>query len=205
MPKGDGGDGLDNQATVLFQAMEQPEVRRPGRALDAPHPLRRELEPQEVIASAQIRPEWFARLAPDDVFEPTQAYLQTKFNHRLAGNVSVKVLFDTDHKQLRLAPVPKDLRAALWLQFAQAVEGQKTFRECKDCGAWFELSPEVARTNRKFCSNACRLRKYRQRQAQAQEMNARGMQVDRIARRLDTDAATVRGWLAGPARGKPPA
>ena len=38
--------------------------------------------------------------------------------------------------------VPASLGDAIWLQFAEAVCGDKTFRECLVCGKPFEISPD---------------------------------------------------------------
>jgi hypothetical protein len=150
---------------------------------------------REVIASPEVRPEWLELFRPPDVALPAAAYLQAKVNERLAGQVGVGLLHDVAQARPRLQPVPRTLLAALWLQFAAAVAEGKEYRTCRECGAWFELSPETARTNRRFCTNACRSRMYRQRQGRARERHAEGVPVEDIARELETDAATVRRWL----------
>jgi hypothetical protein len=60
------------------------------------------------------------------------------------------------------------LLSAAWLQLAQAIAGNHTYRACKECGDWFEISSRSdGRTARRlFCSDACKSRDYRrQRQA----------------------------------------
>jgi hypothetical protein len=56
--------------------------------------------------------------------------------------------------------VPDDLLGALWMQAVQAVHGVKGYRQCEQCGKWFELT-EQRRADAKFCSHACRSRAYR--------------------------------------------
>lgn len=58
----------------------------------------------------------------------------------------------------RISIYPKDLRTALWVQFAEAVQGNQHFESCANCGDWF-----LQRTARKkmYCSNACKNRAYR--------------------------------------------
>jgi hypothetical protein len=90
---------------------------------------------------------------------------------------------------------PRSLLGALWAQFAVAVGEAKKFRQCRTCGRWFELSPEAARTNRRFCSEACRSKAYRGRKERARELAAQGRTPDDIARELDSDLETVRSWL----------
>jgi hypothetical protein len=66
-------------------------------------------------------------------------------------------------RPLSLQLVSDTLLAALWLQFAQAIHGNKDYRACGACGRFFELDPAVARTNRLYCSDACRSKAYRTR------------------------------------------
>lgn len=61
--------------------------------------------------------------------------------------------------------VGRTLRGALWLQLASAVGGDKRFRQCPRDGRWWELHPDVARTNKVYCSDACRQAAYRERKA----------------------------------------
>jgi hypothetical protein len=107
------------------------------------------------------------------------------------------LLYDRDRQHLRLCQVPRTFLAALWLQFAQAVAEDKDYRQCGECGSWFEVSPEVARTNRRFCSNACRSRLYRQRQARAKELFAEGKSLQEIAAELRSTVAVVKKWIGG--------
>jgi hypothetical protein len=173
------------------------EVVYDPRAYVKPKGQRRDAADQvEVIASSTVRPEWFGFFPPNDAILPAVAFLQSKINERLAGKVHLRLLYDVEERHLRLNPVPEDLITALWLQFAEAVANDRNYRQCQECGAWFEISPEVARTNRRFCADACRLRMYRQRQGRARAMHAEGCTVEAIAAKLDSQVETVRGWLA---------
>jgi endogenous inhibitor of DNA gyrase (YacG/DUF329 family) len=58
---------------------------------------------------------------------------------------------------------PRDLLSAMWIQFGLAVGGKRQYRKCAWCGSTFEISPRIARTNRIFCSNACKQADYRER------------------------------------------
>ncbi len=66
-------------------------------------------------------------------------------------------------RPLALKIIAPTLLGALWLQFMLAVDGQKQYRACATCGQFFELDPAVARTNRRYCSDACKSRAYRAR------------------------------------------
>jgi hypothetical protein len=69
--------------------------------------------------------------------------------------------FDPD--TLNIQFWPDSLLAAMFLQLGLAVSGDKTFRQCVWCGSTFEITPSVARSNRLFCSNACKQADYRHR------------------------------------------
>lgn len=72
---------------------------------------------------------------------------------------------DSDTGAYRFTASARDLRSALYLQFATAVAEEKQFRNCETCGRPFELTPDVARTNRLFCKPYCRIKAYRRRQS----------------------------------------
>jgi hypothetical protein len=120
--------------------------------------------------------------------------LQDIVDKQLLGSVSPR-LESVQRGGLELAVVPLTLRGVLWLQFAQAVSGNKEFRTCRTCREWFKVSPESARTNRQFCSEACRSRAYRGRKEQAQRLAAEGRSPKDIAAELGSDVKTVRGWI----------
>jgi hypothetical protein len=110
---------------------------------------------------------------------------------------NVMVRFGQNRKLggLGLQVIPKSLLGALWLQFALAVGGNKKYRACGTCGQWFELSPDIARTTKHFCSDACRSRAYRGRKERAQLLAAEGKSLKDIAEQLESEVKTVKGWL----------
>jgi hypothetical protein len=97
----------------------------------------------------------------NDPVLPAQTYLQGVVNEKLARGVISQLLPAPETRQLTLYHVPRDLLGALWLQFARAMSGNKAYRVCKECGQWFEVSPERSRTTRQFCSDACKSKAYR--------------------------------------------
>ncbi len=103
--------------------------------------------------------------------------------------------------RLRFRSVPKTLLAALWVQFAMAVEGDRQYHQCDQCGLWFEVAGErrvganEKREGAKFCSNACRFRAYRHRQNEARELHAEGKSLKEVAGQLGSDVKTVTGWI----------
>lgn len=88
------------------------------------------------------------------------------FNDHIAdiGGGSTAQLAQTsgaDHPSLRL--VPRTLRSAIWLQFAQAVSENQILGKCEECPTWFEIGPGGGRPEKVYCSNACQMRAYRKR------------------------------------------
>ncbi len=152
-----------------------------------------------VIASPEVHPELLERFRPGDLVQPALCQIQRVMNEQIKGRVSPRLLWEVDRTRLGLYIHPASLLGALWLQFASAVDGQKEYRQCQECKTWFELSPEVARTNRHYCSNACRSRAYRQRQENALELDRKHTSIEEIAKILGTNARTVTHWIA---RGK---
>ena len=100
------------------------------------------------------------------MIEPALSYIQRVVNHRLKGSVSPRLLWNRDRSRLGVYVAPGSLLGALWLQFAQAIEHDNNFRRCVECGTWFELTPRTARSDKVYCTNACRTKAYRKRQAE---------------------------------------
>jgi hypothetical protein len=61
----------------------------------------------------------------------------------------------------RLVIEPPDLISALWIQFAESIADEREYRQCEVCGTYIELSPDVNRADRRYCSDACRSRALR--------------------------------------------
>ena len=131
----------------------------------------------------------------------SMAYLQWLINRELAEETVVpKVVMDKDRARLAFrfdTHTLQTLKGALWLQLAEAVTGDKTYRRCPTCSKWIEFSSEGARADRLFCSNACRNAAYRVRQDKARQLRARGKSFKAIAKELGSDAATVKRWITG--------
>jgi hypothetical protein len=93
-------------------------------------------------------------------------YLVEKLvNDHLKDRTSARLQWEAELGRPRLHLVPGNLLGALWLQFAQAVHSEKAYRVCPQCGKWFEAQRDAwhARSDRRFCSQACRSKAYRTR------------------------------------------
>lgn len=58
---------------------------------------------------------------------------------------------------LRLTYGADNLIGAMWLQFAFAVDGDRTYRDCPVCGKWWDATE--ARSHKAVCSDKCRAKK----------------------------------------------
>ena len=150
----------------------------------------------QIILSPEGHPEILEEARAGDLVKSALLQVQYRVNEQLRGLTSPRILWDIDGTRLGLGIQPTSLLGAMWLQLARAIDGQKDYRQCKECQTWFELSPEVARTNRQYCSNACRIRAYRGRQEKAQEMNRQHKPISEIAKILGTDARTAKVWIS---------
>jgi hypothetical protein len=143
----------------------------------------------------RVHPELIDRFQYGELNLPVRYYIQKIINDRLKGLVFPQMLWERNRNRLSLYFVPSSLLGALWLQFAQAIDGDKKYRKCQECRKPYEISPETARTSKLFCSNACRSKNYRERQAKARKMNEEGKTLEFIAQDLRTDLDTARGWI----------
>jgi hypothetical protein len=149
----------------------------------------------------------FEFFRPGDLVGPALQQVQSVINHRLRGRISVRLLWQPQTGKRTLYVVPTGLIGGLWLQFAQAVEQDLHYRRCSICGTWFEIAPGSGRSDKQFCSNACRTRAYRQRQEDALRLHHAGRSVEQIAHEFEAETEVVRGWiekvLAKPAISRP--
>jgi hypothetical protein len=148
-----------------------------------------------VIADERLDPDILARFVPGDSIGPALHCMQSLINEHLHQRASPRLLWEQSRDRLGLYIVPEGLIGALWLQFARAVERDAKFRQCPECGTWFEVAPGRGRADKQFCSTACRTRAYRKRQAEAARLHGEGRSLEDIARELDSDPDTVRGWI----------
>lgn len=108
----------------------------------------------------------------DSIMTVAAILVQRLINRMFAsrrGFAVPRIVYDLDRRQQALKIVPASLLGALWLQFADAVTGHKSYRSCIVCHTWFEISSKGrGATYRKvFCSNACKVRDYRGKKQQS--------------------------------------
>ncbi len=134
---------------------------------------------------------------PPDVALPRagQFLVQQHINRRLEKYAAPRLLYSPESDQLELRLMPTNLLGALWLQFARAVEASKTYRRCRVCKQWFEVSVEGKRRHSTYCSDRCRVKAYRDRRKEAVDRSAAGESPRSIAEALGSELDTVLGWI----------
>jgi hypothetical protein len=141
------------------------------------------------------------KIKADDLVPLGWLYLQQDINlplHHLAAEVPTGMAWDPDRQRPILQLEAPTLLAAVWLQFAEAVTYDRHFNRCRTCGRWFEVAPDLIRAHRRFCSNACRFKAYRNRQDRARQLfTVEKKTFEEIAQELDSDVATVKRWITG--------
>lgn len=147
------------------------------------------------IADTRLGDDVLGRFVRGDLVKPALHYVQSTINQHLENRTGARLLWDAKRARLELYTSPVDLIGAVWLQFARAVDRDSQFRQCAECGIWFELAPGTARADKLYCSTPCRTKAYRKRQAEAVRLHGEGRSLEDIARDLDSDPGTVRGWI----------
>jgi hypothetical protein len=153
-----------------------------------------------LIASVVWRPELLIGLRLRDPIRPAWAYLQQEIDdhlHHAASQIASAMTWDAKRTRPRLALTAPTLLSAVWLQLADAVSNDRAFNRCRECGRWFEVGADVTRSDRRFCSDGCRSKAYRQRQDRARQLSTSGKSFEQIAAELDSDVETVRRWITG--------
>jgi hypothetical protein len=109
-----------------------------------------------------------ARLAAAiEAWERAPATFLTRYGQQLTvAQVSVELVPGRTAGQPVLQLVPKTLRDAIHLQFAQHVNSGRDLHTCEFCGVWFERGQGGGRkSGARFCSDQCRNRFHNQRRS----------------------------------------
>jgi len=162
-----------------------------GAGVGFPSPLQTVPDSIETIPVVGVPLGKFRR---GDLIGPAEHLLDStlgiKIKLREAAMVPVRV-----EGRLTLQVELQDLLDAMWAQLAMAVSESQEFRHCKLCEEPFQLTPDVNRSDRVFCSDTCRVKSYQRRQAKARKMRADGAHLRAIVKVVESDMKTVKRWL----------
>jgi hypothetical protein len=155
-----------------------------------------------IVHKKQHAPDVIDRLQ-SDLIGAALEFLKLVVNSKLASTSIGAPKLDRIGHELLWRHLPSSLLGVLWLQFAEAIAANRTFRQCHACNKWFEVAPQSARSDKLYCSNTCRIRAYRTRQSQAREAYRLGSSIEELSERFDADRKTIAAWLrksTGPSR-----
>ena len=117
------------------------------------------------ITDTGFRPERLAQIRQHGLVRAAHYIVQDLINEGLRARVHEQLRWNADLERLAIQIVPINLIGAMWLQFATAVEGGHEYGQCEVCKNWFEVTPGSGRPDKRYCSDACRMRAYRKRKA----------------------------------------
>lgn len=129
------------------------------------------------------------RLHPERLKVAARLAIWNVVQEALQGNVDVQPVLDQELEDARLAFKPKDLLAAMWLQFAISRHEKKPVRKCPICGRWTEapVAGPVRATQKRYCKNpSCRVTASERRKKLAQELAAQGHEIGEIAAQVNS-------------------
>jgi hypothetical protein len=69
---------------------------------------------------------------PGNIFVPAGFLVQRWINRTLASSTSPQVLYDVERGRRAFKILPRSLLGAMWLQFAQTIDGTRMHRHCKE-------------------------------------------------------------------------
>jgi hypothetical protein len=111
-------------------------------------------------------PEVLEKLQYPELVQPALRHLQRLLNENLKRHQSLAQLL-WSQTELRIFVRPTSLIAAMWLQFALAIDGDRQYRTCMECGRWFEVGGPNKRSDAETCDVTCRKRRQNKRRESA--------------------------------------
>ena len=131
----------------------------------------------------------------DDVTRAAQGYLSAAIEQMLFASVTPRMKFQPG-QNFQLAMTLGNLQDVLWFQFAQAILGDRNFRDCEVCGRPFEIGPGIGNRQKVYCGSKCKMQAHRERVDKVRKLKARGMTVAQIAKATGLGRDQVKRYLA---------
>jgi hypothetical protein len=99
------------------------------------------------------------------------------------GGCDLKVVPKIDAREIQVWLEPPDLLSAIWLQFLLKAADDMALTHCHSCRNFIAVAGSLGRSDKRFCSPACKQRDYRRREAEKSASRAKGVGAGRIANR----------------------
>lgn len=171
--------------------------REPPLGPEFVSPLQDLVEPVDAEDGPALPPKNFGKIGSwqwGDVIGPATHLLDKVFECKIRWN-RAQMVTRRKNGQLTFQVELRELLDVLWIQFASAVSASQAYRRCKLCNRPFELSPDVNRADRMYCSDTCRVKHYQRRQAKARKLRQEGRNLREIAVEVDSNVKTIKRWL----------
>ena len=97
------------------------------------------------------------------LYDVAAGKLMRLVNYKLTPRVGPRLYWSPDASGLEGHNSPIDLLGAMWYLLFDAICNNVHHKLCAVCGNPYEVSMVGSREDRQYCSNACRMKKYRQR------------------------------------------
>jgi hypothetical protein len=108
-------------------------------------------------------------LKKGEVERAAWCYVRQHVNVQLAQHVTARFEVETHHPfRCGVVFMPSSLLGAMWLQFAQLIEGQGEYRKCLYCRRPFAVGvwPKTPNPKRRYCKDSCRVLAFQREQRQ---------------------------------------
>jgi hypothetical protein len=134
-------------------------------------------------------------LKQSDVIGRSYAWLLNTVNANLSTHVAYRLLRIRGSEDIGTFPLPINLAGAMWFKLAGVIATFSSIRSCDVCGKPMVIAPGGYRSNRRTCSDACRIRIYDARKHEARRLHQDKMPIKDIAIHLDTSIAQIQKWI----------
>jgi hypothetical protein len=121
------------------------------------------------VSAPEHYPERFEQIERHGLARAAMYIVQDLVNEGLRARVHEQMQWDEALERPMIRITPINLIGAMWLQLASAVQGDREYGQCSVCNGWFEVSPGSGRPDKRYCSDACRMRAYRKRRKANQQ------------------------------------
>jgi hypothetical protein len=115
--------------------------------------------------------------------------------NEILGEVAVFLQAADKRGTTSLDTVAVSLLDVMKLQIVASIIERKKYRTCEHCSKPFEVTPQVNRSDRLFCTDNCRVKAYYRRKKQAVDLRRKGEHLRDIVKKTGSDLETVKGWV----------
>jgi hypothetical protein len=90
-------------------------------------------------------------------------FLEMGFNYAMGSSLTYQVSMDPATGLIESDIIAASLADLIEVQWGTSIAANMLHRQCAECPNWFSIYPGSGRPEKQFCSDACRMRAYRER------------------------------------------